>query len=105
MSGNSQIIAEDIDFDFLPLIYQYLRGIEKEQGATDLNRVALEATQKLSELNQKIILAREQVPKLAGVECSPEDQLKKLDALRAQLNLKKQVLIKYKTKAANEPVC
>lgn len=40
-----------------------------------------------------------QVPKLAGVEYSPADQLRKLDALRAQLTLKKQLLIKLKSKA------
>jgi len=104
-NNNSTITADDIDFDFLPLIYQYLRGIEKEQNQTDLNRVALDATQKLTELNQKISLAREQVPKLAGVEYSPEDQLKRLDALRAKLSLKKQVLLKYKNKAAAETIC
>ncbi|KAA0203944.1 hypothetical protein HAZT_HAZT009299 [Hyalella azteca] len=36
------------------------------------------------------------VPKLAGVENSPAEQLKKLDALRAQLTLKKKLLSKYK---------
>lgn len=104
MSANSAVIAEEIDFDFLPIIFDYLRTIEKEQVSTELNRVARDITTKLTDLTQKITLAREQVPKLAGVEFSAEDQLKKLDALRAQLTLKKQVLVKYKNKAAAEPV-
>jgi len=87
----------------LPLIYQYLRSIEKEQGATDLNRVGLEVTQKLTELNTKISTAREQVPRLSGIEHSPSDQLRRLEALRAQLSLKKQLLAKYRSKAAAEP--
>jgi len=104
MSGGSAgVTAEEIDLDFLPLIYQYLRCIEKEQGATDLNRVALEVTQKLTELNTKISTAREQVPRLAGIEHSPADQLRKLEALRAQLSLKRQLLAKYRNKAAAEP--
>lgn len=98
------VAAEDIDLDLLPLIYQYLRCLEKEQNQTDLNRVALDATQKLTELNSKISLAREQVPKLAGVEYSPADQLQKLGALRAQLTLKKQLLAKYKSKASADGV-
>lgn len=45
-----------------------------------------------------------QVPKLAGVEYSPADQLQKLGALRAQLTLKKQLLAKYKSKASADGV-
>ncbi|XP_047741754.1 mediator of RNA polymerase II transcription subunit 9 [Hyalella azteca] len=101
--ARSTVTAEEIDLDFLPIIYQFMRCLEKEQNQTDLNRVAVEASQRLSDLQNKISLAREQVPKLAGVENSPAEQLKKLDALRAQLTLKKKLLSKYKAEGASEP--
>jgi len=97
--GSTAVSAEEIDLDFLPLVYQYIRCIEKEQGASDLNRVSVEATAKLTELNSKIATAREQVPKLVGTENKPEDQLKKLEALRQQLIQKKKLIMKYRSKA------
>ena len=40
-----------------------------------------------------------QVPKLVGTENKPEDQLKKLEALRQQLIQKKKLIMKYRSKA------
>ncbi|XP_066949374.1 mediator of RNA polymerase II transcription subunit 9 [Macrobrachium rosenbergii] len=98
---SSQVVsAEDIDVDFLPIIYQYLRCLEKEQ--TDLSRVSQESSQKVLELQRKIQTAREQVCKLPGVEYSKEEQLKHLEALRKQLLLKKRLLLKYKSKSETQ---
>ncbi|XP_045594851.1 mediator of RNA polymerase II transcription subunit 9 [Procambarus clarkii] len=95
---SSQVVAaEEIDVDFLPVIYQYLRCLEKEQ--TDVSRVSQESSQKVLELQRKIQTAREQVRKLPGVEYSREEQLRKLEALRKQLALKKRLLLKYKAKS------
>ncbi|XP_071536522.1 mediator of RNA polymerase II transcription subunit 9 isoform X4 [Panulirus ornatus] len=95
---SSQVVAaEEIDVDFLPVIYQYLRCLEKEP--TDLNRVSQESSQKVLELQRKIQTAREQVRKLPGVEYSREEQLRRLEALRKQLALKKCLLLKYKAKS------
>ncbi|XP_047498397.1 mediator of RNA polymerase II transcription subunit 9-like [Penaeus indicus] len=91
------VTAEEIDVDFLPIIYQYLRCLEKEQ--TDVARVSQESSQKVLELQRKIQTAREQVRKLPGVEYSGEEQLRRLEALRKQLALKKRLLLKYKTKS------
>ncbi|KAG7160280.1 NCBP2AS2-like [Homarus americanus] len=53
------VVADEIDVDFLPVIYQYLRCLEKEQA--DLSRVSQESTQKVLDLQRKIQTAREQV--------------------------------------------
>ncbi|KAK4321319.1 hypothetical protein Pmani_007860 [Petrolisthes manimaculis] len=95
--SSSAVVAEDIDVDFLPVIYQYLRCLEKEQ--TELGRVSQESSQKVLELQRKIQTAREQVRKLPGVEYSREEQLRRLEALRKQLALKKRLLLKYKSKS------
>ncbi|XP_076040165.1 mediator complex subunit 9 [Oratosquilla oratoria] len=99
MSGSS-VSAEEIDVDFLPLIYQYLRSLEKEQP--DVIKVSQESSQKILDLQKKIETAREQVRKLPGVEYSQEEQLRKLEALRKQLVLKKRLLLKYKTMTAGD---
>ncbi|XP_045100996.1 mediator of RNA polymerase II transcription subunit 9-like [Portunus trituberculatus] len=91
------VAAGDIDVDFLPIIYQYLRCLEKEQP--DLGRVSQESSLKVLELQRKIQTAREQVRKLPGVEYSREEQLRRLEALRKQLALKKHLLLKYKAKS------
>ncbi|KAL7643979.1 UNVERIFIED_CONTAM: hypothetical protein RMT77_005992 [Armadillidium vulgare] len=94
------IAAEEVDVDFLPLIYQYLRCLEKDQN--DLNRISVESSQKILEIQKKIDIAREQVQRLPGVEYSKEEQLQRLEALRKQLSLKKKLLLKYKSKAQPE---
>lgn len=94
------ISAEEVDVDFLPLIYQYLRCLEKDQS--DVNRISVESSQKIIEIQKKIDTAREQVQRLPGVEYSREEQLQKLEALRKQLALKKKLLLKYKSKAQPE---
>merc|ERR1712002_623449 len=94
--ASQTITADEVDVDFLPLIYQYLRCLEKEQ--TD----SQESSQKILELQRKIELAREQVGKLPGVEYSKEEQLKRLEALRKQLALKKRLLLKYKSKCQTD---
>ncbi|XP_071536520.1 mediator of RNA polymerase II transcription subunit 9 isoform X2 [Panulirus ornatus] len=70
-----------------------------EKEPTDLNRVSQESSQKVLELQRKIQTAREQVRKLPGVEYSREEQLRRLEALRKQLALKKCLLLKYKAKS------
>jgi len=99
MSTSAVVAAEDIDVDFLPLIYQYLRCLEKEpKEPSEVSRISQESSQKILELQRKLDLARDQVRKLPGVEYSREEQLRRLEALRKQLALKKRLLQKYKNK-------
>jgi len=98
---SSQVVAaEDIDLEFLPIIYQYLRCLEKE--GVEEQRVSQESSQKVLELQKKIQHAREQVCRLPGVDYSSEEQLRRLDALRKQLHLKKRLILKYKSKVEGQ---
>lgn len=89
--------AEDVDADLLPLIYEVIRSIEKENhDATQKTKDFHTTTAKMNELKAKLQQCRDSIQKLPGVEYSKEDQLKRLDALRRQLIMKRKLLLKYR---------
>jgi len=94
----SNQIAEDGDFDFLSLVYDIIKSIEKEQ-ADNAQKVkdSQEACQRVLELQRKLDHAREVVKKLPGIELSKEEQLQQIDLLRKQLSLKRDLLNKYRS--------
>ncbi|XP_046680498.1 mediator of RNA polymerase II transcription subunit 9 isoform X3 [Homalodisca vitripennis] len=53
-------------------------------------------SQKVIELHNKLEQAKKQVRRLPGVEYSKEEQLEKLETLRKQLRLKRELLQKYR---------
>jgi mediator of RNA polymerase II transcription subunit 9 len=96
--NNQRISVEDVDVDFLPLIYDIIRGLERDpHDSTQKSSQSQDVSQKVIELHKKLELAKEQVKKLPGVSFSKEEQLDKLDGLRKQLRLKRELLLKYRT--------
>lgn len=97
MANSERLTVEDVELEFIPLIYDILRNIEKEPSDNShKSRDFVEAQQKAAELNIKFEQAREQVHKLPGIEYSKERQLNRLDNLRKQLLVKQELLLKYK---------
>ncbi|XP_063225769.1 mediator of RNA polymerase II transcription subunit 9 [Bacillus rossius redtenbacheri] len=93
----SELTVKDVDVDFLPLIYDIIRGVEKDpQDTTQKSRDSQDTSQKVLELNKKLDQARNQIRRLPGIEFSKEEQLKRLETLRKQLQLKKDLLLKYR---------
>uniref|UniRef100_T1J6Y1 Mediator of RNA polymerase II transcription subunit 9 n=1 Tax=Strigamia maritima TaxID=126957 RepID=T1J6Y1_STRMM len=89
--------SEETDVEFLPLIYEIIRSIEKEnhdaaQKAKDLSNTTL----KMNELKNKLQQCRESIQRLPGIDYSKEDQVKRFEALRKQLIMKRELLIKYR---------
>lgn len=76
--------------------FVFVGSIEKD--SPDLNQV----NQKLNELKTQFQKARECVDKMPGIQYSKEEQLKRLSILHKQLELKTQLLQKYKTKGTFE---
>ncbi|BES97392.1 Mediator of RNA polymerase II transcription subunit 24 [Nesidiocoris tenuis] len=95
----STITVDDVDVDFLPIIFDIVRGLERE--STDASQKppggSQDISQKLIELHKKLELARDQIKRLPGVEYSQEQQIEKLEGLRKQLRLKRELLLKYRT--------
>ncbi|GAB6032630.1 hypothetical protein CHUAL_011509 [Chamberlinius hualienensis] len=89
--------AENIETDFLPLIYDIIRSIEKETAdASQKLRDSHDTYQKIMDLKMKLQQCRAQINKLNGIDYSKDDQLKRLDALRKQLVMKRELLLKYR---------
>ncbi|XP_034251865.1 mediator of RNA polymerase II transcription subunit 9 [Thrips palmi] len=89
--------VDDVDVEFLPLIYEIIRSLEKDpHDTTQKTRDSQDTTQKILELQRKLEKAREQIRKLPGIEYNSEEQLKQLDVLRNQLRLKRELLHKYR---------
>lgn len=88
----------DIDTDFLPLIHDVIKTVEKDnQDASQKNKDSLEASQKVIELSKKISSARDAVYKLPGIEFDQDEQLKQIQTLKNELALKKALIFKYKS--------
>jgi len=101
MSGSSnnesQLSVSEIDVDFLPVIHEIVKTIERDpQDASSKNKESLDASQKIQDLGKKIELAREQVKKLPGIDHTKEEQAAQLKALKKQLVLKQELIQKYK---------
>ena len=96
-SNENQVSVTDIDTDFLPVIHEILKTIEKDpQDAASKNKESLDASQKIQDLGKKIEVAREQVKKLTGIDYTKEEQAAQLKALKKQLVLKQELIKKYK---------
>ncbi|ODN05776.1 Mediator of RNA polymerase II transcription subunit 9 [Orchesella cincta] len=100
------VSVEDIDVDFLALIYDIIKCVEREntESAQAKRSEFQESSQKIQEFHRKLDVTRDQIRKLPGIDYSKEDQIKKLEALRKQLVLKKKLLQKYKDMCALEGV-
>ena len=93
----SETVVTEIDTDFLPIIHEIIKTIERDpQDASSKNKESLEASQKIQDLAKKIETAREQVKKLPGIDHTKEEQAAQLKALKKQLELKQQLIQKYK---------
>ncbi|XP_014678033.1 PREDICTED: mediator of RNA polymerase II transcription subunit 9-like [Priapulus caudatus] len=81
-------MGECVDVNFLSLIYEIIRSIEKDSH---------DVAQKLAELSRLFELCRHQIAKLPGIELSKAEQQQQIDVLRKQVVLKNELLQKYKT--------
>ncbi|XP_074648448.1 mediator of RNA polymerase II transcription subunit 9-like [Tubulanus polymorphus] len=81
----------EIDLNFLPLIYDIIRSIEKDSQSHDVPT-------KLAELKSKLQKSREAVEKLPGIDLNKTEQLKQLHILQQQFINKTELLQKYKNK-------
>jgi len=97
MANADVVKAEDIDTDFLPLIYDVIRSTEKEaHDSAQKIRDSHDTYQKIMELKTKFQQCKEQIQKLNGIDYNKEEQIKRLDALRKQLTMKRELLLKYR---------
>lgn len=79
----------------------FISSIERDTHDTTpqkaLNiREHADCNQKMQILHERLNECREQINKLPGIGCTKEEQLKKLESLRQQLTMKKDLLMKYK---------
>jgi len=79
---------EDKMDSFLPAIYDILKFMDKDPS---------ELGNKVAELKQQFQTAKDDIEKLPGIETSPDEQRKHMDALRRQLIAKIELLTKYKS--------
>ncbi len=90
--------AEDVEANLLPLVHDVVRILERDnQDVSQRAKDSHEAAQKVTEIGKKIETLRERIHKLAGVETTPQEQLKSLDTLKKQLRLKKKLIAKYRS--------
>ncbi|KAF3424903.1 hypothetical protein E2986_06994 [Frieseomelitta varia] len=99
----SQFTVDDLDIEILPLIYEIIRSVEKDpHDTTQKAKESQDTSHKILELQKKLDSARAQIKqkyiikKLPGIEYSKEEQLQKLETLRKQLRLKRELLLKYR---------
>merc|ERR1711862_661275 len=89
--------AEEVDVELLPLVHDIIRVLEKDcSDVSQRSRDSLEASQKILELNKKVEKVREDIYRLPGIEVSKEEQLAKLQSMKKQLKMKKELIAKYK---------
>ena len=68
----------------------------KKNNVFLFHRDSLEASQKILELNKKVEKVREDIYRLPGIEMNKEEQLAKMQNLKQQLKMKKDLIAKYK---------
>ncbi|EZA53855.1 hypothetical protein DMN91_011053 [Ooceraea biroi] len=96
-SLRTQFTVDDLDIEILPLIYEIIRSIEKDPyDTTQKAKESQDTSHKIIELQKKLDSARSQIKRLPGIEYSKEEQLQKLETLRKQLRLKRELLLKYR---------
>ncbi|XP_012060783.1 PREDICTED: mediator of RNA polymerase II transcription subunit 9 [Atta cephalotes] len=93
----TQFTVDNLDIEILPLIYEIIRSIEKDPHDTSQKaKESQDTSHKILELQKKLDSARSQIKRLPGIEYSKEEQLQKLETLRKQLRLKRELLLKYR---------
>jgi len=94
------------EVSFLPLIHDVLHTVEKDtQDPNKKNAESLLATKKVLELNKKITSARNHIHKMDGIDSSESVQQQRMENLKEQLALKKQLIEKYKHLNMNLTSC
>ncbi|CAH1736909.1 mediator of RNA polymerase II transcription subunit 9 [Aphis gossypii] len=88
------LTVNDVDTDFLPLIHDIIKSGERENH--EPQKSAQEISQKIQDLQKKIDQARSDIRKLPGIQYNSEQQLKAMDDLRQSLQMKRQLLLKYR---------
>ncbi|XP_011862781.1 PREDICTED: mediator of RNA polymerase II transcription subunit 9 [Vollenhovia emeryi] len=97
ISLRTQFTVDDLDVEILPLIYEIIRSIEKDPHDTSQKaKESQDTSHKILELQKKLDSTRSQIKRLPGIEYSKEEQLQKLETLRKQLRLKRELLLKYR---------
>ncbi|XP_018305347.1 mediator of RNA polymerase II transcription subunit 9 isoform X1 [Mycetomoellerius zeteki] len=110
ISLRTQFTVDNLDIEILPLIYEIIRryiflmilfifmfSIEKDPHDTSQKaKESQDTSHKILELQKKLDSARSQIKRLPGIEYSKEEQLQKLETLRKQLRLKRELLLKYR---------
>ena len=66
------------------------------KDVTVKNKESIEASRKVQELNKKLKGVRGQIKKLSGIDFNKEEQQIRLNALNKQLQLKRELIQKYK---------
>ncbi|XP_046745074.1 mediator of RNA polymerase II transcription subunit 9 [Diprion similis] len=95
--ARSQFTVDDLDIEILPIVYEIIRSVEKDpHDNTQKAKDSQDTSHKILELQKKLDSARSQIKRLPGIEYSKEEQLQKLETLRRQLRLKRELLLKYR---------
>lgn len=98
------ITVDELQIEILPVIYEIIRSIERDHHDTSAKtRESQDCSQKVLELQKRIEQARAQIQLLPGIECSKEQQLTHLEALKTQLRLKQELLHKYRYMYSFQP--
>jgi len=90
--------AQELNTEILPVIYEIIRSIEKDHhDNTVKTRESQDCSLKVLELQKRLEQARAEIRQLPGIEYSKEQQLNNLEALKKQLQLKQELLQRYKS--------
>ncbi|XP_014368048.1 mediator of RNA polymerase II transcription subunit 9 isoform X1 [Papilio machaon] len=99
----SPLTVQDVDVDFLPIVYEIIRSIERDFHDNSAKaRESQDCSQKVLELQKKFDVARSQIKRLPGIDYNKQDQLKQFEILRTQLRLKRELLQKYRNMCSFE---
>ncbi|XP_075969149.1 mediator complex subunit 9 [Anticarsia gemmatalis] len=100
----SPIAVQDVDVDFLPIVYEIIRSVERDfhDNSALKARESQECSQRVLELQKKFEVARSQIKRLTGIDYNKQDQLKQFEILRTQLRLKRELLQKYRNMCSFE---
>lgn len=99
----SPITVQDVDVDFLPIVYEIIRSVERDFHDNSAKaRESQDCSQRVLELQKKFDIARTQIKRLPGIDYNKQDQLKQFEILRTQLRLKRELLQKYRNMCSFE---
>ncbi|XP_023953120.2 mediator of RNA polymerase II transcription subunit 9 [Bicyclus anynana] len=99
----SPLTVQEVDIDFLPIVYEIIRSVERDFHDNSAKaRESQDCSLKVLELQKKFDIARSQVKRLPGIEYNKQDQLKQFEILRTQLQLKRELLQKYRNMCSFE---